>query len=229
MFLPLRDNVPLRRLSGPFVTWGLIAANCAVFLLTWAGGETFSELAALGFGAIPSVVTGENFIEPGICAAPAYATLFTSQFLHADWLHLLGNMLFLFTFGDNVEDAMGHVRFLVFYLLAGAAGAAAYVIAEPGAVAPLIGASGAISGVVAAYLVLYPQVHVFGLALNLIPVRIKALYVLGAWIAMQVAYTFIQSGDNVAYVAHFGGALAGALLVGLFKARGVPLFGRVTN
>jgi membrane associated rhomboid family serine protease len=229
MFLPLKDGVPMRRLRGCYVTLALIAANILIFLMTWGLGARFSEATTLGFGTIPSVVTGENYLETGILSAPPYATLFTSQFLHADWLHLGANMLFLFTFGDNVEDAMGHWRYLVFYLFCGAVGALAFVWFDPGGVAPLIGASGAISGVVAAYLMLYPQVHIFGLALNVIPVRIRALYVLGAWLIIQVAYSLIQSGDNVAYIAHVGGAVAGAVLVALFKARDVPLFGRLTN
>jgi membrane associated rhomboid family serine protease len=229
MFLPLSDNVPLRRLSGPLVTLGLIAANVLIFLATWGFGERFSEAAALGFGTIPSVVTGENDLAEGILAAPPYATLVTSQFLHADWLHLGANMLFLFTFGDNVEDAMGHFRFLIFYLFCGIAGALVFLVFDLNGVSPLIGASGAISGVVAAYLMLYPNVRVFGLVFNIIPMRIRAFYVLGAWIATQVLYSVFYAGDNVAYTAHVGGALAGAVLVGLFKARGVPLFGGVTN
>jgi membrane associated rhomboid family serine protease len=229
VFIPLSDNVPMRRLRSSSVTWLLIAINCGVFLMTFGFGERFAESATIGFGTIPSVITGANWIDGGFVSAPPYATLVTSQFLHADWLHLLGNMLFLFTFGDNVEDAMGHVRFLIFYILCGVIGALTFVVLDLQGVSPLIGASGAISGVVAAYLVLYPQVRVFGLVFSVIPIRIKALYVLGAWLAMQIAYSFIQSGDNVAYTAHMGGALAGALLVGFFKAREVPLFGRVTN
>jgi membrane associated rhomboid family serine protease len=229
LFLPLSDNVPLRRLRAPFVTYGLIALNIAVFLVISRLGSAAADKVSLGFGTIPSLISGENFLEPEIASVPAYATLVTSQFLHADWLHLLGNMLFLFTFGDNVEDAMGHLRYLAFYLLCGAAGALMFVMLDVHGVSPLIGASGAISGLVAAYLVLYPRVSIFGLVLNIIPLRIRALYVLGAWIATQVAYSFLQAGDNVAYSAHMGGAVAGALLVGLFKAREVPLFGRVTN
>ncbi len=229
MFLPLNDGVAMRRLPASTVTFGLIGLNCLIFLMTWGFGEQFADHAALGYGAIPSVVTGRDWIDEQLWSAPPYATLVTSQFLHADWLHLLGNMLFLFTFGDNVEDAMGHIRFLIFYILSGIAGALTYVLFDSGSQSPLIGASGAISGVVAAYLMLYPKVHIFGLALNVIPVRIKALYVLGAWLAMQVGYSFIQSDGNVAYTAHMGGAVAGALLVGLFKAREVPLFGQRTN
>jgi membrane associated rhomboid family serine protease len=229
VFLPLSDNVPLRRLRGPTVTWALIAANVAVFALTWGRGVRFSDAASLGFGTIPSVITGENYLADGVVTIPKYLTLISSQFLHAGWMHLLGNMLFLFTFGDNVEDAMGHVRFLLFYLASGIAGALMFVLLDRHGVEPLIGASGAISGVVAAYLMLYPQVRVFGLALNIIPLRIKALYVLGAWIISQFVYSFMHNADSVAYTAHMGGAIAGAILVGVFKARDVPLFGRVTN
>jgi membrane associated rhomboid family serine protease len=225
MFLPLSDNVPMRRLAGSRVTLALIGVNVLIFLMTWGFGDAFSEAAALGFGTIPSVVTGENEIADGIIAAPPYVTLVTSQFLHADWLHLLANMLFLYTFGDNVEDAMGHARYLVFYLACGVVGALAFMLFDLNGVSPLIGASGAISGVVGAYLMLYPNVRVFGLVFNIIPMRIKAVYVLGAWIASQVLYAVVHAGDHVAYTAHVGGALAGAVLVGLFKDRSVPLFG----
>jgi membrane associated rhomboid family serine protease len=229
VFLPLSDNVPMRRLRGPIVTWLLIALNLGIFLLTWGFGETFSDHAAMGFGSIPSVITGEETLPDWLWSAPPYATLVTSQFLHANWFHLLGNMLFLFTFGDNVEDAMGHVRFLVFYLLCGVGGTLAFIVFDWSGTSPLIGASGAISGIMAAYLMLYPQVRVFGLALNVIPLRIKAVYVLGLWIALQVGSAVFNSGDTVAYIAHVGGALAGAVLIAFFKAREVPLFARVTN
>jgi membrane associated rhomboid family serine protease len=229
LFLPLSDNVPMRRLRGPLVTWLLIAVNLGIFLMTWGFGEGFADRAAMGFGTIPSVVTGENTLPDWLWSAPPYATLVTSQFLHADWFHLLGNMLFLFTFGDNVEDAMGHVRYLAFYILCGIGGTLAFILLDLGGTAPLIGASGAISGIVAAYLILYPQVHVFGLALSVIPLRIKALYVLGLWLATQIIYSFFSAGDNVAYIAHVGGAVAGALLIVFFKARDVPLFARMTN
>jgi membrane associated rhomboid family serine protease len=226
VLLPLNDGVPLRRLRLPLVTWALIAVNVAVHLWLLQQGGRATDLAALGFGAIPVVVTGDGILPPGILAAPAYGTLITYQFLHDGWLHIGANMLFLYIFGDNVEDAMGHLRFLVFYLLCGIAGGLAFIAFEPGGAAPLVGASGAISGVVAAYLLLHPRVRVFGLILNVIPVRISALYMLGAWLILQVVYLFSHDGSNVAYAAHVGGAVAGAALIGLFKAPDVALFDR---
>jgi membrane associated rhomboid family serine protease len=229
VFLPLQDGVALRRLNGPVVTWLIIAANIIVHLLTLAPTAFQAELTHIGFGAIPSVITGRDEIDPRLWSAPGPATLVTSQYLHGDWFHLLTNMLFLFIFGDNVEDAMGHVRFLVFYTICGILGALAFVFLDPAFQGPLIGASGAISGVVAAYLMLHPQVRIFGLAFNIIPIRIKALYVLGAWLIIQVVYSVIGADDNVAYVAHLGGAIAGAVLIGLFKARDVRLLSRIGN
>lgn len=225
MFLPLHDGVLMRRLNGPIVTWGVIALNALIHLA--AELRVFDDaLLSLGYGAIPALITGARELEEGIPHLPAYATTVSSQFLHADWFHLGSNMLFLYIFGDNVEDAMGHLRFLAFYLLCGVAGVLAYVAVDPSGIAPLIGASGAISGVVAAYLLLYPRVHVFGLVFSFVPLRLRAVHALGFWILLQVVSAVVLPGDDVAYVAHVGGAVAGGLLVLVLRSPGVPLLGR---
>jgi membrane associated rhomboid family serine protease len=229
VFVPLNDGVSLQRVYWPVVTWVLIAANVIVFLVTNVSGLFNPDLVAVGFGTIPSVIAGADWVDDSILHAPPWLTLVTTQFLHADWFHLGFNMLFLWVFGDNVEDAMGHVKFLIFYLVCGALAALAFVFIDTASQSPLIGASGAISGVVAAYLLLYPRVRVFGLIFSFIPIRLTALFALGAWLALQLFNVFAAANDGVAYIAHLGGALAGVPLVALLKDRSVPLFGGRTN
>lgn len=226
MFLPLSDENPRRRIAAPMVTWALIALNVAIFLITT--GLMPAERAnanALGLGLIPAVISDRASLSPELVVAPVWATWLTYMFMHGGWMHLIGNMLFLWVFADNVEDAMGHARFLVFYVACGLAGAAAHTLFNLSSQAPLVGASGAISGVLAAYLILYPRVRVFGLVLNVIPVQIPVFIALGAWIVLQVAHVILMTGGDTAWLAHVGGFAAGALLTPAFKARGVELFG----
>jgi membrane associated rhomboid family serine protease len=162
---------------------------------------------------------------------PRYATPFTAMFLHAGWLHLLGNMLFLWIYGNNVEHAMGHIRYLVFYLSCGIAAVFAQAIADPHSAYPIIGASGAISGVLGAYLVLFPRAKV--LTLVLLPffvttLRVPAMALLLVWFAAQLlSDAAVAGGDaGVAFRAHIGGFVAGVLLVTLLKRREVRLLAR---
>ena len=157
---------------------------------------------------------------------PEGLTLITYQFLHSDILHLLSNMLFLWVFGDNVEDAMGHFKFIVFYLLCGIAGGLAHAWMLPSSTLPLIGASGAVAGVIAAYLILHPRVRVWVLAFRFIPLRISAAWVLGIWAATQIVMVAIAPFDQVAWWAHVGGMVAGAVLVLFLRRPGVALFDR---
>jgi membrane associated rhomboid family serine protease len=225
MFLPLADDNPHRRIAAPFVTYALIAANVTVFLATTAlvPGRT-ANANALGLGLIPAVITGQAALAGDLTLVQPWATWFTYMFMHGGWMHLIGNMLFLWVFADNVEDAMGHVRFLAFYLLCGLAGAAMHLAVNHGSQAPLVGASGAISGVLAAYLLLFPRVRVFGLALNVLPVSIPVWLALGAWIALQVIHLVTSHGGDTAWWAHIGGLAAGFALVRLFAQPDVRLF-----
>ncbi|WP_249691920.1 rhomboid family intramembrane serine protease [Stappia sp. WLB 29] len=228
MFIPLYDHKPLVHVRRQFVTWGLILANVAVFLLVQQGGlsEPAMQASSLSYGLIPAVLFDVRDLAPHLAVFPEPAALVTYAFLHGSWMHLGGNMLFLWVFGDNVEDAMGHVRFLVFYLLCAAAAGYGHALTEPGSVVPLIGASGAVAGVIGAYLVLHPKVRVWVLAFGRLPLRLPASWVLGAWIAFQVAMAFGFGDHQVAWWAHVVGALAGALLVVPLRRRGVPLFDR---
>ncbi len=220
VLLPLYDQDPLERNTIPFVTYGLIAVNIAVFLIELgldpSADVNFVKQFALIPVSLPTEVSSEGVL-------PTALTFVTYTFIHGGWLHIGGNMLFLWVFGDNIEDAMGHGRFLVFYLLCGAAGGLAYVLSAPSAVAPLVGASGAIAGVVAAYLMLRPcaRIEVF---LYVFPVALPAYWVLGGWIMLQVVNILEHTDDGIAWWTHVGGLLAGAFLTPFLRRADVRLF-----
>src|SRR5690606_11940438 len=205
-----------------YMTLGIIGLNILVWLTISLGGTDFAQGAALGLGYIPSVAYELAVLPPELELVPAPFTYVTYSFLHADLLHLGGNMLFLWVFGDNVEDALGHFRFLVFYLACAVAGAFAHGIIAPASEAPLIGASGAIAGIVAAYLMLHPRVKIWVLALGRIPLRLPASIVLVLWIAFQVFMMLVAGDDEISWAAHLGGIVAGAVLVLFMRRRGVP-------
>ncbi len=227
MFLPISDDNPLTHLPFQYVTAGLIAVNVAIFLV-FQSGIVFDGLGAtaVGYGMIPVVVMEGAPPPVGHGAVPGALTLVTYQFVHGGWLHLIGNMAFLWVFGDNVEDAMGHMRFLAFYLLCGVAGGLAHGLFDPQSAVPLVGASGAVAGIVAAYLMLHPRVKVWVLVLWRVPLRLTALWVLGLWVGTQFAMVLVPVDDGVAWWAHIGGMAAGAFLIVFLRRSGVPLFDR---
>jgi membrane associated rhomboid family serine protease len=246
MVIPVHDVNPVRRT--PWVTYGLIAINVVVFLLTPGARPGTAPQAAVicrqaafddRYGAIPRELitdrqlsrpapTGQVVLTPQGPAcrlAPPRShkspllSVLTAMFVHAGWLHLLGNMLFLLIFGNNVEDRFRHLPYLLFYIACGYLAAYGYAVIHPQSVQPLVGASGAISGVLGAYLVLYPRARVWSLVpfLLFLPVRIPAWLVLGLWFVIQWMYAVGQAGPGgsaVAYLAHVFGFLAG-MLVGL--------------
>ncbi len=227
MFIPLHDGEPLRHVRAPYVTYGLIALCTALFLGSQLGllPQTDPYLAA-GFGIIPKVVFGGAYVPPELPQAHPLFTPLTSVFLHGGWVHLVGNMLFLWVFGDNVEDAMGHLKFLFFYLACAAAGALVHGLIMPVSEAPLIGASGAVSGVVAAYLMLHPKVRVWVLVFMRFPLPLPAFIPLVFWVGQQFVMLVIDADSNVSWGAHVGGIIAGAILVLFLRRPGVPLFDR---
>jgi len=214
--IPLRDDNPTR--STPVVNVALIALCVIVFLweVMLPGREAEQAINLLGF--IPAVFFGHaDFAQPWI--APELSIV-TSMFMHGGWMHLLGNMLYLWIFGDNVEDRVGHARYVLFYLLCGLVAALAQGFADMTSTVPMIGASGAISGVLGAYIVLYPRANVL-VALPLLIVfytmRVPAWVVLGMWFVAQLLSSLsAQQGAGVAFGAHVGGFVAGALLIRLF-------------
>jgi membrane associated rhomboid family serine protease len=225
--IPLHDDTPTQ--STPFVTFALIISCVLVFLYEVRLPEPVAEAFIYRYGAIPAVVFGRSSlpIEPAI---PAYLTILTSMFLHGGWMHLIGNMLYLWIFGNNVEDVMGPVKFTIFYITCGVLAAFSHALIDPSSGLPMVGASGAISGVLGAYLLLFPRAQV----LVLLPLGIvsrvmyvPAALVLGLWFVMQLLSGSIslgQTGGGVAFFAHIGGFLAGMALIGLFKRPDVPFF-----
>lgn len=227
MFVPLADANPLEHVRRPYVTWVLAALNLFVFVALQHGAfGAVSEAGVLGFGAIPAVVSGTAVLPEGYERVPPVLTLLTYMFLHGGWLHLIGNMAFLLVFADNVEDAMGHGRFLAFYLLCGILAGLAHVLADPASEAPLVGASGAVAGVISAYLVLHPNIRLWALVFMKIPLRVPAFWVIGAWFVLQVWQILASEDHETAWWAHVGGFLAGALLVSVMRRPGVALFDR---
>lgn len=226
MFIPLHDANRLKHIDRQYVTLAIIALNILVWLMTSLGGQSFAEATALGLGYIPSVAYDLAVLPPELELVPAPLTYITYAFLHGDILHLGGNMLFLWVFGDNVEDALGHLRYLVFYLACAIAGAAFHGMAMPASHAPLIGASGAVAGVIAAYLILHPRVKLWVLAFARIPLRVPAYLALILWIGTQFVMFVLDRENQVSWAAHIGGILAGAVLVVIMRRRDVPLLDR---
>jgi membrane associated rhomboid family serine protease len=234
MVMPLRDDDTDRR-TVPVVTYALIAINVIVWLIELGVGEKF----IYGFSTVPYEIThntdlvGTKTIEAGGQSipithfpgpTPIYLTLLTAMFMHASWLHIIGNMLYLWIFGDNIEDRIGHLKFIGFYLLCGLVASGAHIVVGADSVIPSLGASGAIAGVLGAYLVLFPRRKVKVLMMRQI-VHMPAFMVLGLWILLQVFGQFSVAGGEgggVAYMAHIGGFVAGLVLIFLLGGRRAP-------
>jgi membrane associated rhomboid family serine protease len=230
VFVPLGDDNPLKSIRFQYVTLGLIIANVLVFLFETAGAPAPAFVSS--FAVVPQelfqvyLLGGPAPISGDSIAIPERMTLFSYMFFHGDAMHLAGNMLFLWVFGDNVEDAMGHIRFLVFYIVCGVVAGLTHAFILSDSQDALIGASGAVSGVIAAYLMLHPNVSVWVLALKVIPLRISALLALGLWILFQFVMVALPQVGATAWWAHIGGLAAGALLILVLRRPGVPLFQR---
>jgi membrane associated rhomboid family serine protease len=226
MFIPLHDANSLKYIRLQYVTFGLLAANALVFVFTGLSGAEWTQATAYGLGYVPAVANDVAELPPELIFVPEDWTYLTYAFLHGDIIHLGGNMLFLWVFGDNVEDAMGHVRYLGFYLVCAAAGAFAHGWMAPYSEMPLIGASGAVAGIIAAYLFLHPRVKVWVLAFGRVPLRIPAWIPLVLWVLFQLAMVAIGGEDEISWAAHVGGLIAGGALVLVLRRSGVPLFDR---
>lgn len=225
--LPLHDDNPTERT--PFVTISIIAVCALTFLYQSSLSHDASTAFAFQYGAIPAVVFGQAELPGELMALPGLLTLLTSMFLHGSWMHLLGNMLYLWIFGNNIEDIMGHVRFIVFYIVCGILAALSHAMTDPASHTPMVGASGAISAILGAYLLVFPRAQV----LILLPppflrtAYVPAVVVLGIWFLGQLVsggMSLGSTGGGIAFFAHIGGFVAGMALIGLFKRRDVPLF-----
>jgi membrane associated rhomboid family serine protease len=243
---PLYDENP--HFLTPLVTWGILGANVAAWLFVQGMGtdpaltRSVCELGLVPGELLQRIAPGTRLpLGEGVfCVAtaqPAWHTLVTSMFLHGGWMHLIGNMWFLWIFGNNVEDSMGHLRFALFYLLCGLAAATLQIAFQPTSGVPMVGASGAIGGVMGAYVVLYPRVRVHTfvvLGFFITRFSVSAGFMLGYWFLLQLiggAVGLGRSGGGVAFWAHVGGFGAGVLLIALFRdpelVRRHPIHGRV--
>jgi membrane associated rhomboid family serine protease len=235
LFVPIHDRNPLKKIDYQYVTVALIAINALVYVGFQSGLfiDFDEEQAALAFVPVKFMHSAALSSDTGAASASIVAperwTLLSYMFLHGNFLHLAGNMLFLWVFGDNVEDAMGHVRFIMFYLMCGIFAGLVHALVLPDSEVPLIGASGAVAGVIAAYLMLHPKVKVWVLALWRIPIRLSAAWVLGFWIVLQFFNVIVATEDDVAWWAHIGGLGAGALLILFMRRPGVPLFDKTAG
>jgi membrane associated rhomboid family serine protease len=214
--IPLRDYNPTGIV--PVVTIGIIVACVLVFLWEVLLPRQNQQAIVYSLGLVPAVLTGR--VELAAPLVPPVVTVFTSMFLHGGWLHVGGNMLYLWIFGDNIEDRLGHGRYIAFYLLCGVAAALAQTLPDVASRVPMIGASGAISGILGAYLVLYPRANVLvGLPIFIVfyTFRVPALLVLGFWFLAQLLSSLVGgAGGGVAFRAHVGGFVTGVLLIRLF-------------
>ena len=223
MFFPLNDDNPLRVIRTQYVTAIVIFLNIAIFMWTGSSaGEQALMLTSTQFGVVPSELLDLRRVGlPGLNPVGEPFTLITYMFLHGSWIHVLGNMLFLWVFADNVEDAFGHLGFILFYLITGIAAAGFHVVMNAGSHDPLIGASGAVSGVLASYLLLFPKARVLVLVFLILPLRVPAWLVLGSWFGLQVFHLFDAhaQGEAVAWWAHIGGFASGAVLTLALRSR----------
>jgi membrane associated rhomboid family serine protease len=217
--IPIRSEVPTR--TFPFTTLALITLNAGLFLRASLLPADARETFILNLALIPHELTQVAPFEPNLLLYNA-ATLFTSMFVHAGLLHLGGNMLYLWIFGGCIEDIVGHGRFLALYLLCGIAGAAVQIAADPGSEIPVVGASGAIAGILAAYMVMFPTARIVTLVFLLVFVRlvpIPALLVVGIWLLIQLINAGQLVPGGVAWFAHLGGFAAGLILIVTFRRR----------
>ena len=214
--IPLKDDNPTSQ--RPIITYVIIALCVIIFLAQFTLQSYRSGQLFYSYGLIPSVLMGNNQLPLDLYVVPAYITIFTSMFMHGGFMHLIGNMLYMWIFADNIEDNLGPTKFLIFYILSGIGAAMTQVLMDTHSQIPMVGASGAIGGVLGAYLINHPKAKVlvlipFGFFSQLI--KIRALYVLGFWFILQ----FISSGGGVAYAAHIGGFISGMILILFFNKK----------
>jgi len=214
--IPLKDDNPTS--NKPIITYFLIGSCTLIFLMQFSSEAYQTGRLFYSYGLIPSVLMSHNELPLDLYVVPSFITIFTSMFMHGGFMHLIGNMLYMWIFADNIEDNLGPLKFLIFYLLAGVGAAMTQVLVDTQSQIPMVGASGAIGGVLGAYLINHPKAKVlvlipFGFFSQLI--KIKALYVLGFWFILQ----FISSGGGVAYAAHIGGFVSGMILILFFNKK----------
>ena len=220
--IPLKDDNPTN--SKPIVSYGIISFCVLIFLAQLGLSQEELRNFTYSYGLIPSVLMGIDQLPSDLFKISPIGTIFTSMFMHGGWMHLIGNMLYLWIFADNIEDDLGTLNFVIFYFISGIGAAMSQVLMDVNSQIPMIGASGAIGGVLGAYLINYPNAKVlvlipFGFFSQLI--KIRSIYVLGFWFILQFINSFLSSssGGGVAYAAHIGGFVTGVVLILFFNKK----------
>ena len=219
-FFPFADENPTNK--KPIISWLIIFACTFIFLNQTFDPMYITEQTFLSFGMIPAVLFGHSELSGPLKIIPPFLSIFTSMFLHGGWMHIIGNMTYLYIFGDNIEERLGKLKFIIFYLITGIVAAFCQAIIDPTSTIPMIGASGAIAGVLGGYLVLFPRAKIkvfFWFIIFIKIIKIRAFIVLGGWIIIQFI-SFNGSDLNsggVAYAAHIGGFISGVLLINIMK------------
>ena len=226
MFLPIHDQNGLRYIKRAYVNYALIIANILVWIVMRRETVMEQNTLQMALGFIPGTIFAGDRLDASIVLVPTWATFVTYAFLHIDTMHVAVNMLFLWVFGDNIEDALGHIRYAFFFLACAAFGAFIHGLTDPTSQLPLIGASGAVSGVLSAYVLLHPRVRIWALVLFGIPLPLPAFIPLLLWIGEQFYMLATDHSGMVSWGAHTGGIVAGAVLVIVLKRPTVPLFDR---
>lgn len=227
-FIPLHDANPRLYIRAHYVTIGLILLNLLVFLYTLRLAELGLAANIYGYTLVPARLLEGAAVPAGLPGIGSIFTLISYQFLHGGWAHLIFNMLFLWVFGDNIEDALGHMRFIAFFLICGIAGGLAHAVVEPQSIQPTIGASGAVSGILGGYVMLYPRSRLLVLVFRFIPLRLPAVLVIGAFLAQNLFWGLTGSEElqRIAVWSHIGGFVTGAALVIILKRAHIPLWHR---
>ena len=219
-FFPISDENPTNK--KPLVCWIIILFCIFIFISYVFKNSYFKDSIFLSFGMIPAVLFGFSELSPTLKFIPSFLSIITSMFIHGGWMHLIGNMTYLYIFGDNIEDVMGKMKFIVFYLITGTCAALSQALLDPNSTIPMVGASGSIAGVLGAYLMLFPKANIrvfFWFIIFFKIINIRAIFVLGGWIIIQLISFNGTDGNNggIAYAAHIGGFISGIVLIHFFK------------
>ena len=219
-FFPFADENPTK--NKPLISWGIILV-CTIIFLNYVFEQDYTkEMIFLSFGMIPALIFGYSELSNSLNIVPPTFTIITSMFLHGGWMHLIGNMTYLYIFGDNIEETLGKIKFIIFYLLTGVFAALAQALLDPSSTIPMVGASGAIAGILGGYLVLFPRAKIkvfFWFIIFFKVIKIRAYIVLGGWILIQFL-SFNGSDLNsggIAYAAHIGGFISGIIFIYIMK------------
>ena len=221
-FFPISDENPTKK--KPLISWAIISICIFIFLKYVFEENYIKEQIFISFGMIPALLFGFSELSPSLKVLHPFVTIITSMFIHGGWMHLIGNMTYLYIFGDNIEEVLGKIKFIIFYLATGTCAALSQAFLDPSSTIPMVGASGAIAGILGAYIILFPKANIrvfFWFIIFFKIIKIRAVFVLGFWIIIQLisfSGTDINSG-GVAYAAHIGGFICGIILIYFLKRK----------